>query len=176
MLMCTGISTLFSKIRGLSEPLMRFFEHVELKSFTSEEIKEAIHLPLQRLKIDLEFDVAVIETIHTKFVLFFAHDIFEYKQKGIITLKFFNAIYEKIFSHLAAARFIEDLTIASEKEKEVLFKMAKLGEEVGIKEIKAPNVSVHLKRLVEKNLVVRIDRGRYKFYHPLFREYLETIK
>jgi len=106
-----------------------------VKSFTSEEIKEAIHLPLQRLKIDLEFDDAVIETIHTKtqghpyFVLFFAHDILEYKQKGIITLKFFNAIYEKIFSHLAAARFIEDLTIASEREKEVLFKMAKLGEE-----------------------------------------------
>ena len=34
----------------------------------------------------------------------------------------------------------------------------------------------HLKRLVEKNLVVKIDRGRYKFYHPLFREYLERIK
>jgi hypothetical protein len=52
MLMCTGASTLFSKIRGLSEPLMRFFEHVELKPFTLEETKEAIHLPLKRLKID----------------------------------------------------------------------------------------------------------------------------
>jgi DNA-binding transcriptional ArsR family regulator len=182
MLMCTGASTLFSKIRGLSEPLMRFFEHVELKPFTLEETKEAIHLPLKRLKIDLEFDDDVIETIHTKtqghpyFVMFFTHDVFEYKQKGTVTLKFFSTIYEKIFSHLAAARFIEDLTIASEKEKEVLFKMAKLGEEVGIKEIKAPNVSVHLKRLVEKNLVVRIDRGRYKFYHPLFREYLGDVK
>jgi len=58
----------------------------------------------------------------------------------------------------------------------VLFKMAGLGEEVGVKEIKAPNVSVHLKRLVEKNLVVRIGRGRYKFYHPLFREYLEMVR
>ena len=85
-----------------------------------------------------------------------------------------TAIWE--FSHLAAARFIEDLTIASEKEKEVLFKMAKLEEEADIKEIEAPNVSVHLKRLVEKNLVVRIDRGRYKFYHPLFREFLEKMK
>ena len=50
-----------------------------------------------------------------------------------------------------------------------------LGEDVDIKEIKTPNVSVHLKRLVEKNLVMKIDRGRYKFYHPLFREYLEKI-
>lgn len=33
-------------------------------------------------------------------------------------------IYEKIFSHLAAARFIEDLTVASEKEKERSFKKA----------------------------------------------------
>ena len=179
MLMCTGISTLFSKIRGLSEPLMRFFEHIELKPFTLEETKEAIHLPLQRLKIDLEFDDDVVETIHKKteghpyFIMFFAHDIFEYKQKGTVTLKFFNSIYENIFSHLAAARFIADLTIASEKEKEVLFKMARLGEEIGIKEIRVPNVSVHLKRLVEKNLAVRIDRGRYKFYHPLFKKYLE---
>ncbi len=181
MLMCTGISTLFSKIRGLSEPLMRFFEHIELKSFRLEETEEAIHLPLQRLKINLEFDDDVIETIQTKteghpyFIMFFAHDVFEYKQKGTVTLEFFNSIYEKIFSHLAAARFIEDLTVASEKEKEVLFMMAKLGEDVSIKGIKTPNVSVHLKRLVEKNLVVRIDRGRYKFYHPLFREYLERM-
>ncbi|MDP2845890.1 MAG: hypothetical protein Q8N79_07450 [Candidatus Methanoperedens sp.] len=161
---------------------MRFFEHIELKSFRLEETEEAIHLPLQRLKIDLEFDDDVIETIQTKteghpyFIMFFAHDVFEYKQKGTVTLEFFNSIYEKIFSHLAAARFIEDLTVASEKEKEVLFKMAKLGEDVRIKGIKTPNVSVHLKRLVEKNLVVRIDRGRYKFYHPLFREYLERMK
>ncbi|MEA1944270.1 MAG: AAA family ATPase [Euryarchaeota archaeon] len=182
MLMCTGISTLFAKIRGLSEPLMRFFEHVELRSFTLEETKEAIHLPLQRIKIDLKFDCDVIETIHTKaqghpyFVMFFAHDVFEYKQKGIITSEFFDSIYEKIFSHLAAARFIEDLAIAGEKEKEVLFKMVGLGEEVGVKEIKAPNVSVHLKRLVEKNLVARVGRGRYKFYHPLFGEYLETVR
>ena len=53
--------------------------------------------------------------------------------------------------------------------------MAKLGEEIDIKEIKAPNISVHLKRLVEKNLVMKIDRGRYKFYHPLFREYVRGI-
>ena len=103
MLMCTGITTLFSKIRGLSEPLMRFFEHVELKPFTLEETKKAIHLPLQRLKIDLEFGDGVIETIYEKtqghpyFIMFFAHDVFEYKQNGTVTLKFFRSIYERYF-------------------------------------------------------------------------------
>jgi len=29
--------------------------------------------------------------------------------------------------------------------------MAKIGEEVDIKEIKAPNISIHLKRLIGKN-------------------------
>lgn len=181
MLICTGVSTLFSEIRGISEPLIRFFDHIELKEFTLAETKEAISLPLNNLKIRLEFTKDVIKEIYKKsnghpcFVMFFAHDIFEHKQKGRITLGFFNTIYKKIFAHIAAARFMKDLAIASDKEKKVLFRAARLKDEFDIKDLKTPNIGVHLARLVDKNLLTKIERGKYRFYHPLFREYLRSV-
>jgi len=104
--------------------------------------------------------------------MFFAHDLFEYKRKGKITREFFTSVYDKIFSHLSAARFIKDIAIASEKEKMVLRKMA-TKDIIEVKELKKiSNVGVHLKRLEEKNLTIKLSKGRYTLYHPLFREYL----
>lgn len=50
-----------------------------------------------------------------------------------------------------ASRFIRDLIISCGKEKEVLFEMVKLRDEVNIKEIEISKVEVHLKSYIEKN-------------------------
>jgi hypothetical protein len=34
----------------------------------------------------------------------------------------------------------------------------------------------HRARLVEKGVLIRTGRGRYKLYHPLFREFLRQTK
>ena len=34
----------------------------------------------------------------------------------------------------------------------------------------------HLARLVEKGVLIRTGRGRYKLYHPLFREFLRQTQ
>ena len=178
MLIVTGSMDMFSNIRGISEPLMRFFEHLELTSFTLIETIEAIEKPLKTKGANLVFDKNVVGAIYNKslghpyFVMFFAHDLFEHKQEGIIDLKLFNSVYDKIFEHLSASRFIKDYAIASDKEKEILLKLNK--EEGVIPEVK--NVRILLKRLVSKKLVVKTGRGKYKLYHPLFKEYLRRIK
>ena len=181
MLVVTGSLELFSTIRGISEPVMRFFEQKELEPFTPDEVNEAIHLPLEKKKIPLKYEGSVIRTIHenTKghpyFVTFLAHDIFEYKSSGRITISYFNEIYQRIFAHLSAARFIKDLSIASDKEKEILFRLGRSAV-VGINDLTdISNAGVHLKRLIGKGLVVRVGRGRYTLYHPLFQEYLRTV-
>jgi len=178
MLLITASLDVFSRIRGISEPLMRFFDYLELRPFTIDETTDAINLPLREKGIDVEFNDDVIRVIqektggHPYFVMFFAHDLFEYKQKGKITREFFTSVYDKIFSHLSAARFIKDIAIASEKEKMVLRKMA-TKDIIEVKELKKiSNVGVHLKRLEEKNLTIKLSKGRYTLYHPLFREYL----
>jgi len=178
MLLITASLDVFSRIRGISEPLMRFFDYLELRPFTIDETTDAINLPLREKGIDVEFNDDVIRVIqektggHPYFVMFFAHDLYEYKQKGKITREFFTSVYDKIFSHLSAARFIKDIAIASEKEKMVLRKMA-TKDIIEVKELKKiSNVGVHLKRLEEKNLTIKLSKGRYTLYHPLFREYL----
>jgi len=178
MLLITASLDVFSRIRGISEPLMRFFDYLELRPFTIDETTDAINLPLREKGIDVEFNDDVIRVIqektggHPYFVMFFAHDLFEYKRKGKITREFFTSVYDKIFSHLSAAIFIKDIAIASEKEKMVLRKMA-TKDIIEVKELKKiSNVGVHLKRLEEKNLTIKLSKGRYTLYHPLFREYL----
>jgi len=178
MLIVTGSSDLFSKIRGISEPLMRFFEHLELKPFTYEETREALYKPLIKKAINLKFDEEVVNEIynitlgHPYFVMFFAHDLFEHRSEGVVDINFFNSVYSKIFEHLSAARFIKDFAIASDREKQVLLKLSK-------KECTMPmmqNVRTHLKRLEDKKLVMKIGRGKYKLYHPLFREYIKNLR
>ena len=133
---------------------------------------------LQAKGVNLAFEKNVVNAIYNKslghpyFVMFFAHDLFEHREEGIIDLKLYDSVYDKIFEHLSASRFIREFAIASDKEKETLIELA--DKEEVIPEVK--NVRVLLKRLVSKKLVVKTGRGRYKLYHPLFKEYLERIQ
>lgn len=178
MLIVTGSSDMFSKIRGISEPLMRFFEHFELNPFDLEETREAIEKPLKNKGINLMVSRGVIKEIYNKtqghpyFVMFFAHNLFEYKPTGIIDMKLYNSVHNKIFEHLSATRFIKDFAIASDMEKEVLSKLS--SKEGVIPRIK--NVRTLLKRLEDKKLIIRTGRGKYSLYHPLFKEYLRQIR
>ncbi len=178
MLIVTGDDSLFSHIRGLSEPLLRFFEQIYLYSFFPEETKEALYLPLQVNKIELTYEKKLIDIIfektqgHPYFLNFFAHDLFEYKSKGKVTLKLFKKIYPEILEHIAAARFISDIAITSELERELLSYFCK-NEILEVKQIKGiTNPPMLLKRLEEKGILAKVKRGQYKLYHSLFREYL----
>ena len=178
MLIVTGDDSLFSNIRGLSEPLLRFFEQIHLDSFSLEEAKEALYLPLQVNKIQLMYEKKVVEAIfektqrHPYFLNFFAHDLFEYKSKGKVTFKLFQQVYPEILEHIAAARFISDIAITSELERELLCYFCK-NEILQVKEIKGiTNPPMILKRLEDKGILTKVQRGAYKLYHSLFREYL----
>ncbi|MDI6917859.1 MAG: AAA family ATPase [Thermoplasmatales archaeon] len=180
MLILTGLEDTFKHVRGISEPLMRFFEHLELNTFNFEETKRAVEKPLEIKNINLKIPDEVIERIHNAtlghpyFVKFIAHDLFEYKSEGIVDLRFFATIYPKIFDHLSASRFIKDLAIASSMERSVLTNMAKKEDIIKVKDLKVRNVGMHLSRLEDKKLVKKVNRGEYKLYHPLFKEYLSS--
>lgn len=182
MLIVSGAEDSFEKIRGISEPLMRFFEHIELRPFTLEETREALYLPLKN--VSLRFDNRVIDEIqtiahgHPYFIKFIAHDLFEHKNKGVIDIKLFNSTYPKIFEHLTASRFIKDYGIASENERRVLLAIAKHKDVVSLQKIKGvvSNVETCISRLEDKRLIIKHDRGMYSLYHPLFKEYLRQMK
>ncbi|BBM84540.1 type IV toxin-antitoxin system AbiEi family antitoxin domain-containing protein [Candidatus Uabimicrobium amorphum] len=178
MLVVTGDKSLFSNIRGISEPLVRFFEQIHLGTFSELEAKECLKRPLAVNNINLKFEKKVMEEIfqkteqHPYFITFFAHDLFEYKSAGRITIKLFQKVYPEILEHLAATRFINDIAITNDTERKLLDYFCRT-ETLRTKDVKGvTNPSMAFKRLEEKNLIKKVKRGYYQLYHTLFREYL----
>lgn len=180
MLIIAGPETLF-EIKDFAEPFARFFDRHKLKPFDLEETKNAIMKPLKLSKSKLKIEESVMQKIyestggHPYFVHLIMHDLFRYKEgKGLIDEKFFKENYRKIMEHLSKDKFDYDFfTKASEKEREVLLKIANIITPVfAPSDLKIRGIRAHLSSLVEKELLIKLERGRYKLYHPLFREYL----
>ncbi len=102
----------------------------------------------------------------------------EERKKGVIDVQFIKDRVSKIMSELEMEKFEKDLSIASEFERSVLKKMMSKQEVVRLKDLctkkDKTKVAKVLNRLVEKNLVIKVNRGEYKLYHPLFKEYLSS--
>lgn len=181
MLIITGYEILFTKAREIAEPFTRFFDRHTLQLFNEEETEQAIITPIKEAGLDLAISKGCIDKIyaltrgHPYFISFIMQDLVSLREKGEITLDFFNANYPTITNHLVRNRFAGDLSLVSEVERKILFKMAELPEVIKPSEIKIKNVRTYLKDLVEnKELVIKRNRGEYSLYHPLFREYLRT--
>ena len=62
----------------------------------------------------------------------------------------------------------------SNKELELMRQFANAkGEEMAVHEFTAKFQTEYFARLAEKGLLIRTGRGRYKLYHPLFRQFLK---
>ncbi len=99
-----------------------------------------------------------------------------YSKRGHFIRPFTDAehLWPSVFSRLEQGKFATDLGQLSEKEIAFLRAVATNDED---EFNPAPFVQKfhpqYLKRLGDKGLLIRAGRGRYKFYHPLFRQFLK---
>ena len=183
-LVITGYKALFSEIRELAEPMGRFFNTYEIKEFNKNEAKELINTPIRAAGLDIKVTEDASDFVYEKtkgnpyFVSFFMQMLVEERKKGVIDVQFIKDRVSKIMSELEREKFEKDMSIASEFERRVLKKMIDKQEIVRLKDLctgkDKTKVAKALNRLVEKNLVVKVNRGEYKLYHPLFKEYLSS--
>jgi len=176
---CSGNLDLFPEMYDLAEPFIRLFERFKLKQFDLNGTKEIIEKPLRVEKINIEIKEKVIEKIynitegHPYFITSIMHDVIKEVKEGEIDQNKFSSIYSRIMKHLASMRFQDDYNKATPTEREVLIKIAKVNKkEVSPSDIKVKSINKILERLTEKNLLIKISRGSYKLYHPLFKEHL----
>jgi hypothetical protein len=178
-LIITGPKILFTYIADTAEPFVRFFHPFYLDSFNTPDTREAITRPLKtagsRLKIQGEVISEVQERTggHPYFIIYTMRELLNnFGGKKQIDIKDFEEIWPTIISSLEETKFSPDFEVASEEEKKVLQKIANLRQGtvtpsmIGIKDRKI------LSRLENKGLLVKIDRGKYRIYHPLFKEYV----
>ncbi len=182
MLIVTSPLELF-ELKETAEPFKRFFEIMTLGPFDLKGTKEAALKPISNEKIDLKIADNVISEIHKLteghpyFVVFFMKDIMDTGMTRNFDRGHFNNILNSIMKHLGGIKFRSDFNSASEEEKKLLIKFANSKKEVlravDMSRTKPPNVM--LSRLIKKNLLNKVERGKFKLYHPLFKKYLKSL-
>jgi hypothetical protein len=179
-LIITSPKIWFTDIADKAEPFVRFFHPFSLDSFNLDATREAIMRPLRSAGLELNIQEKVISEVqkrtggHPYFVIYTMRELLNHLGgKKQIEGNDFEKIWPKIISSLEETKFSPDFGVASEEEKRTLQKIAKTHQEivtpsmVGVKDRKV------LSRLENKGLLVKIDRGKYKIYHPLFKEYIK---
>lgn len=92
-------------------------------------------------------------------------------------LKEFVGLYPDLVERFARMKFNDDYARATDAEKKVLDKIAASNKpEVSPNGIGGTATAKLLERLVSKDLVLKISRGKYSIYNPLFKEYLRRKK
>jgi len=111
-----------------------------------------------------------------------AHNCFEEAVDNKVDIVEFEKAFPTALSFLAQREFRGMYEKAANEEKKILAILAENNSDVltykEIKENKSINSepSKVLKNMVEKNLIIKEARGRYKLRDKMFREYLRTLK
>jgi hypothetical protein len=165
-------SDYFSNIRSFAEPAVRFYEKVYLSSFTPEETREYTASVFGDSAGTQHLSRWLYEKAlgHPYFLAFVSRQLLALARGSISEPELF---WPTIFRRLEREKFLSDLAQVTEKEVQLLREIAKSGnEQISSGELGGPHDRKYFSRLTEKALLVRVGRGRYKLYHPLFRLFL----
>ena len=162
----------FSEIRAFAEPAVRFYDKIYLASFTPAETQEYAaavfggSAPTHHVSQWL-----YAKTFgHPYFLAFVSRQLLTLAQGSLNNPELFWPV---IFKRLENEKFRSDLANVTEREAQLLRDVAALKiDEIGPSDLSHPYDRNYFKRLTDKALLVRVGRGRYKLYHPLFRAFL----
>ena len=166
----------------------RFFNFIELKPFTYEEVKDAIEKPSEYIP-NLKFEPETIAEIYRKseghpFIVksMCSTTYIMMKGEGVITKNIVERFMPRILYDLGKKVFSDRFASASPIEQRILIAMASFdGNSLNYSEIakmsdaSKKKVGTFLSRLTEKDLVRKVERGQYELFHPLFKEYIKNF-
>jgi AAA+ ATPase superfamily predicted ATPase len=186
MLVLSGKLSLFRKIKEIHSPLARFFNPVSLSELTPQESIEAIEKPLasSTFKFSDEVKNMIVGASqgHPYIIQLFGFYLCEKATSQLIDNDAYEATLPMVMDGLAKQLFEDYYHTSSPQEQKILRAVAEEKEPVFdfssiVKKVKQPSnkVSYLLNRLCEKDCLKKVSRGRYKLFHSLFRDYLQSI-
>jgi hypothetical protein len=168
----------FAETKALAEPAVRFYTKVYLEPFTFE---ETIEYTRSVFGTSPDPSAIIAAWLHEKTL---GHPYFlAFVCKRLSTLEGqihshkLEAIWPAIFDQLGREKFRADIAQLSAKELGLAQQFASFSEsDIPAHHLTGKIHREHRARLVEKGVLIRTGRGRYKLYHPLFREFLRQTK
>ncbi len=181
MFVITGPLNLYPEMRDRAEPFTRLFDRFDLEPFDVDGTRQLIEKPLKIEGIPLSIDDGVIGRIHAMtgghpyFTTLAMRDILGLMKSDRLDLALFDRLHPVLLEHFARLKFNDDLGRTSEGERKILVQMALADEaEMSPSSLKGRGTTVLLDRLAKKDLVIKVSRGKYQLYNPLFKEYLKA--
>ena len=165
----------FSNIRNFAEPAVRFYDKVHLEPFTQPETSEYVVAVFGGNVANIE---GFSKWLHAKthghpyFTAFICRQMAELAH-GSLAHDVIAHHWPSILARLENEKFRSDLTQVPETEIQLLRHLAlKPDDQITVKGLTGAD-RAYFSRLTERGLLTRTSRGRYKLYHPLFREFLK---
>lgn len=191
MLVVSGKLTLFRGIKEIFSPVERFFTPLEVMPMALSEVREALEKPLEQ-SLSAKIDRNAVESVfhysggHPYIVQTFGLYVFEEASKEgakSIDSKMIIEVLPRVMTRLSSQVFKDRFDKTSVLERKVLLAICDLRQssnniEFTPQQIKVKggkySVRVILARLVEKDCLIKRERGRYSLFTPLFSEYVKA--
>ncbi len=184
-LLITGPSTLFEDIRDVAEPVTRFFERMKLEPFTRRDLADAVRQPLEAVGAAFTVPQSFLNWLweqtngHPYFVSFIMRGMVAEADEGqwnTLSPPHVSKAWPAIAARLHQDRFDVDWGAATRGERDILHQVAASPPGAPFRAAEYPGLNRGLlSRLTKKGLVVRLERGEYALYHPLFTQYVQRL-
>ncbi len=187
LILC-GLPPMISNVKKARSYSERMFGlSIRLSSLDDGDAEMAISEPLR--DTPWRFSKSLISVIlkdscgYPYFIQFISKQIIDLVGKQDITVDDYLGVRDLIMQKLGDSFFVQRMESLSVGQRDVLYAMASVPDEyvdftticekVGMSKA---TIQTHLRRLDEKGMVYRKERGRYQFSMPLLREYLNEFK
>jgi len=168
----------FSTVRSFAEPAVRFYDKIDLGSFSEDETTEYVRTVFGPRAQDAPRLARWLyeKTLgHPYFLAFISRQLALSAKDSPVGSP--ERLWRDISQQLEKDKFCSDLAHVAGRELELLCQLARTAEEECTpRELCGRFQRMHFTRLVEKGLLIRSGRGRYKLYHPLFNQFLQRLK
>jgi len=171
-------SDFFAETKELADPAVRFYTKLYLEPFTREEIIEYTRSVFD-LAPDTSATVAAWLQEKTLGHPYFLACVSKHLSATVsrIVPQTLERMWPAILSQVGRERFSQDLSRLSPKELDLIHQFANLGDgQFASQHFTGKFQREYFARLVDKGLLIRTRRGRYRLYHRLFREFLQQTK
>ncbi|MFC2171802.1 hypothetical protein ACFLU6_04120 [Acidobacteriota bacterium] len=185
-LVLSGLPPLFSNLVKAKTYAERMFSVRTLGHLPEEEARKAIERPLRESNV--VFTVGLINSLvqetrgYPYFLQFYPYFLIQNIPRKRIGLQEFEQMHPLLARELDESFFSGRLSRASDAEQAILMVMAKLGEEIKVSELREKTklqknyMNQVLISLIDKGLIYRVGRGKYRFCLPLFEKSLLRAK
>ena len=168
----------FSGVRSFAEPAVRFYNKCTLEPFSLGETTEYVRAVFGAASLDYQQLAEWLQrkTLgHPYFLAFISRELWSLYRGDQFTDA--GHVWPVVSSRLEQGKFNADLAQLSGREVALLRAVAYADQN---EFTPAPFVQKfphqYFKRLAKAGLLTRTGRGRYKLYHPLFREFLRQTQ